>query len=533
MANPVPLPKELNPEGYANLIEFFSRSCKAHAQVPAFSCMGQTISFESFAEQVYALSAWLQNLPDVSPGDRIAIQLPNLNQYPLIVWAAIHAGLIVVNSNPLYTESELNQQYADAEPKIFVGLVELMETVSKVCRSSNIQKLVLTHLGGTTEGPVLADDVSENCISLSDALEQGAQMKYTQITPGLNDLVALQYTGGTTGQPKGAMLSHGNFLAHIAQVNHTTKDYLEPQKDNIVLPLPVYHVFGFSIACMFSIANGLHCVLITDPRNTDALIDTLKQYPPNMFVGINSLSAAIMQHPKTKELDFSAAKRFISGGTALTQDVAKRWEATSKHAIYEGYGLTEVTCTLTASTSDKRRIGSVGPLVIHSEAKCVDEHDRLLSAGEPGELCARGPQIMQGYWRKPKETAECLDADGWLRTGDIATIAEDGMIEIVDRKKDMILVSGFNVYPNEIEDVATRYPPIVEAGAIGVADEKSGEAVKLYVVSEDPALDTEKLRDFCREHLAPYKIPRTIQVVDSLPKTPVGKILRRALREMD
>lgn len=530
MVNPVTLPDQLNPHGFKHLIDLFEHRQHTSAGL-AFSYWGQDLDFKSFTAQVYALAAYLQQLPDVRAGDRIAIQLPSSNHYPVVVWAAICSGLIIVNTNPLYTEPELVKQYKDAEPKILVSLTELMPLMSKICAELDIPIVIGVDINPSEQNKS-PTKIPQGVIRFSECIDKGMSLKYTmRKAPSLDDTVALQYTGGTTGTPKGAILSHGNLLAHIGQINHSAKELdLTPNKDTIVQPLPLYHVFGFSMSCLFSVANSLHTVLIPDPRDIDDLIKTLKRYPPALFVGINSLYAALLAHPEVSSLDFSRVKRFISGGSALTQNIAKRWYALCGQEIYEGYGLTEVSCTLSANTQTKHRAGTVGLPLLCSEAKCINDLGETLPPNTAGELCARGPQIMQGYWRKPEESATCLSKDGWLRTGDIALIEDDGMLRIVDRKKDMVLVSGFNVYPNEIEDVATQHPQILEAGAIAVKDEKTGEAVKLFVVSNDDSLTAEELRAFCKERLAGYKVPKIIEFRKTLPKSPVGKILRRQLR---
>jgi long-chain acyl-CoA synthetase len=520
------LPKELNPLGVKNINQAFERSCEKYASSSAYSCLGQTINYAELERLTKAFAAFLQNHCDLQPGDRVAVQLPNCIQYPVVAWGIIRAGFVVVNTNPLYTQREMLHQFNDAGVKALITLSGNLPQVDKLLVKTSIKTVIATNLADMIQAQAIPNN-KVGAISLSKALDLGKSERLDVIDSSLDAIIALQYTGGTTGIAKGAMLTQANLLANAHQ---TTLISVTPRREMIVLPLPMYHIYAFSLAVFMNILFGHHCVLIEDPRDVDSFISTLKKYRATILVGINTLLVTLSRHPDIGSIDFSLLKMTTAGGAAMTSDAINQWESISGSDIYEGYGLTESSPNLLINTPDKRRLGSVGTPLPLTEIKLVDDAGNEVDIGQEGELCARGPQVMKGYWQSPDATTEAIDQHGWLKTGDIARCDEDGFYFIVDRKKDMILVSGFNVYPNEIEDVATSHPYVIEAAAVSVKDEKSGEAVKLYAVRSSPALSAETLRTFCRENLAAYKVPKYIEFIEELPKSNVGKVLRRELR---
>lgn len=526
------VPKEFNPQGRRNLVELFDAATQEHSELSAFSCLDQCLGYDELRRHSYALAAFLQNTPGIGRGDRIAIQLPNCNQYIVAVWGVICAGLIAVNVNPLYTERELSHQLHSAGVKALIGLQEVLPTALKVCAELDIGTVISCSLKNFSE-PIAAEaqqpeGLDESVVPFARALNEGAAQQYSRPAIDISDVAVLQYTGGTTGTPKGAMLSNSNLISHVGQTRVADADAMIAG-DVVVLPLPLYHVYGLMAGAFCSVANGAHTLLIPNPRDIDALVTTLKHYSFNIFVGINSLYTALLAHENIAEVNFSAVKRCYSGGTALLSDISRRWHELSGSDIYEGYGMTEATSVISASSPQHRRVGLAGKPLPGTEVRIVDDQGNSMAPGKAGELWVRGPQVMTGYWQQAEETALCLSADGWLHTGDIVALEEDGLLRIVDRKKDMIIVSGFNVYPNEIEDVITQHPSILEAGAVAIEDSKSGEAVKVVVVSRAPKPDVEELRDFCGQRLARYKVPKVIQFAEQLPKTNVGKVMRRKL----
>lgn len=530
----IPIPKELNPNNDKNLMDAYQHSLKRYPEAVISSCGTQRLNFKAIDRLSTHLAAYFQHVAKLKVGDRVAIQLPNINQYILTKWALIRSGLVIVNTNPQYTERELLYQFKDAQVKAIIGLSESSAATIKVCKTLNITQQIYTNL---QEIPTEFDTATpasaakpEVGIGFNQALALGSQ--HTASTPDLNldTICVLQYTGGTTGVPKGAILTHGSLMACAAQLKKNMHDSMHEGQETMVVPLPLYHIFGF-IGVMTSILNAWDAVLVSNPRNLDELIKAMQQQPFSMFIGINSLYAALLQHPKIDTVDFSATKRCVTGGSALTRDVSKRWQETTGCKMYEGYGLSESSGVVTGNTDKNYRLGTVGLPIPYTEAKIVDDNNKTPQKGDPGELLVRGPQITEGYWQKPEATKKVIDSQAWFRTGDMAIIEDDGMIRIVDRKKDMIIVSGFNVYPNEIEDVVSMHPQILESAAVGVDDEKTGEAIKLFLVGSEPVPSTAEITDFCRKELTAYKVPKHIEYVASLPKSNVGKILRRLLRD--
>ena len=521
--------RELNVDGYTGLVDMFDAACAEFAERPAFTAIGQTLSFAEIDQHSRNFAAYLLGPAGLVPGQRIAIQLPNLCQYPIVAWGALRAGLVLVNTNPLYTPRELLHQFSDAEVTALVCLSDLLPTLEQVVPQTTIQRVIVTNVFDLIEAQPAPETSLPEVITLPEALTRGAEYYLPEPCGGLNEVAMLQYTGGTTGLAKGAVLTHGNILASARQSGTLVE--VDPEHPDIVIaPMPLYHIYGFTMNVVGTFCLGGHSVLIPDPRDINGMIETMKAWPFTAVAGVNTLFVGLMQHPDFDAVDFSQVKGVIAGGAALVEEIATEWKRRTGSEIYEGYGLSETASSLTCNSEANRRLGTVGKKLPWMEVKIVGGQGETLPDGEEGELLVRGPQVMHGYWRRPEATDEALDDAGWFCTGDIASREQDGFIRICDRVKDMILVSGFNVYPNEVESVVYTHPDVVECAAVGVADEKSGEAVKLYVVSSNPALDSDSLRSFCREQLTAYKVPRFVEFRDELPKSNVGKILRRELR---
>ncbi|MGE4407153.1 long-chain-fatty-acid--CoA ligase FadD2 [Pseudomonas sp.] len=551
---PAGVPNDIDLGAYRSVIEVFERACKTHADRPAFSNMGVTLSYADLERYSAAFAAWLQHHTDLQPGDRIAIQMPNLLQYPIAVFGALRAGLVVVNTNPLYTAREMRHQFQDSGARALVYLNTFGHHVQQVLADTEIEHLIEVRIGDMLpplKGLLVNAAVKHvkkmvpsyslpQATPFKDLLHEGARFSHRPAPLGLDNVAVLQYTGGTTGVAKGAMLTHGNLVANMLQVRANMQQLdehghpvIREGQEVMIAPLPLYHIYAFTVNCMCMLATGNHNVLITNPRDIDGFVKELQRWQFSAFLGLNTLFVALMSHPDFRKLDFSRLKGTNSGGTALVSAVAERWKGLTGCTVVEGYGLTETSPVVCANPhGEHSRLGTVGLPVPGTTVKVVDDAGIALPIGERGELCVKGPQVMKGYWQRPEATAEVLDGDGWLKTGDIAVIDEDGFVRIVDRKKDLIIVSGFNVYPNEIEDVVMAHPKVASCAAIGVADEKSGEAVKLFVVARDPSLTQDELQAYCRENFTGYKMPRHYVFRDSLPMTPVGKILRRELRDI-
>jgi long-chain acyl-CoA synthetase len=522
-----------------------ARAVVQYANKPAFSCMGQTLTYAELDKLSANFASYLQHCTDLQPGDRIAIQLPNVLQYPVVVFGALRAGMIIVNTNPLYTPREMEHQFVDSGAKAIVILANMASKLEEVLPQTAIEHVMVTELADLHALPrrALINTVAKyvkklvpvfhlpGAVSLRSALARGAKHRVQPVQSSSGDVAVLQYTGGTTGVAKGAMLTHANLLADVQQsAIYMQKAGLVNGCETVIAPLPLYHVYAFMSHCLLMLDAGNHSVLIPNPRDIAGFAAELSKHRFTVFFGINTLFVALMNNDSFRRLDFSALKLTLSGGMALTEDAAQRWEATTQCAVVEGYGLTESSPVLTLNPPLHARVGTIGIPLPNTEIKIVADNGEVLGVGEAGELCAKGPQIMKGYWRREQATAETV-IDGWLYTGDIAVVDADGFIRIVDRKKDMIIVSGFNVYPNEIENVMSGHPDIIECAAIGVPDNESGEAVKLFVVSRNPALDAAQVRAYAREQLTGYKVPRLVEFREELPKSNVGKILRRELRD--
>ncbi|WP_312570955.1 long-chain-fatty-acid--CoA ligase FadD2 [Stutzerimonas balearica] len=551
---PAGVPNEIDMGGYRSVVDVFERACRQHADRPAFTNMGVTLNYADLERHSAAFAAWLQNHTDLKPGDRIAVQMPNLLQYPIAVFGALRAGLIVVNTNPLYTVREMRHQFRDAGARALVYLNTFGKQVQEVLADTEIEYLIEAQIGDllpSLKGLLVNTAVKHvkkmvpaynlpQAVSFKRLLREGAGAGLRPVSLALEDIAVLQYTGGTTGVAKGAMLSHGNLVANMQQVKANMQQLdaqghpvIREGQEVMIAPLPLYHIYAFTVNCMCMMVTGNHNVLITNPRDINAFVKELQRWQFSGFLGLNTLFVALMSHPEFGKIDFSRLKGTNSGGTALMSAVAERWKSLTGCTVMEGYGLTETSPVVCANPhGEKSRLGTVGLPVPGTQLKVIDEAGNTLPLGERGELCVKGPQVMVGYWQRPEATAEVLDAEGWLRTGDIAVIDAEGFVSIVDRKKDLIIVSGFNVYPNEIEEVVMAHPKVAACAAIGVQDEKSGEAVKLFVVPSAPDLTEAELHAYCRENFTGYKMPRHYVFRESLPMTPVGKILRRELRDL-
>ncbi|WP_313281209.1 long-chain-fatty-acid--CoA ligase FadD2 [Stutzerimonas balearica] len=551
---PAGVPNEIDMGGYRSVVDVFERACRQHADRPAFTNMGVTLNYADLERHSAAFAAWLQNHTDLKPGDRIAVQMPNLLQYPIAVFGALRAGLIVVNTNPLYTVREMRHQFRDAGARALVYLNTFGKQVQEVLADTEIEYLIEAQIGDllpSFKGLLVNTAIKHvkkmvpaynlpQAVSFKRLLREGAGAGLRPVSLALEDIAVLQYTGGTTGVAKGAMLSHGNLVANMQQVKANMQQLdaqghpvIREGQEVMIAPLPLYHIYAFTVNCMCMMVTGNHNVLITNPRDINAFVKELQRWQFSGFLGLNTLFVALMSHPEFGKIDFSRLKGTNSGGTALMSAVAERWKSLTGCTVMEGYGLTETSPVVCANPhGEKSRLGTVGLPVPGTQLKVIDEAGNTLPLGERGELCVKGPQVMVGYWQRPEATAEVLDAEGWLRTGDIAVIDAEGFVSIVDRKKDLIIVSGFNVYPNEIEEVVMAHPKVAACAAIGVQDEKSGEAVKLFVVPSAPDLTEAELHAYCRENFTGYKMPRHYVFRESLPMTPVGKILRRELRDL-
>ena len=552
---PPGVPNDIDQTAYGSIVEVFERSCKKFADRPAFSNMGVTLTYAELDRLSAAFAAYLQRHTDLKPGERIAVQMPNILQYPIAVFGALRAGLIVVNTNPLYTAREMKHQFKDAGVRALVYVNLFGHLVQEVLPDTSIDYLIEARMGDmlpSLKGWLVNTVVKKvkkmvpayhlpQALSFKSVLAQGKGHALKPVPLSLDDIAVLQYTGGTTGVAKGAMLTHGNLVANMQQVDACLSQLddsgvplMKQGQEIMIAPLPLYHIYAFTANCMCMMVNGNHNILITNPRDISGFIKELKKWRFSALLGLNTLFVALMDHPEFKELDFSNLKVTNSGGTALVKATAERWQAMTGCSVVEGYGLTETSPVASTNGYGKlARLGSVGIPVPGTAFKVIDDDGHELPIGERGELCIQGPQVMKGYWQRPEATAEVLDAEGWLKTGDVAIIDAEGFVHIVDRMKDLIIVSGFNVYPNEIEDVVMAHPQVASCAAIGVPDERSGEAVKLFVVPRAGAgVTVDELKAYCKENFTGYKVPRHIVLKDALPMTPVGKILRRELRDI-
>jgi long-chain acyl-CoA synthetase len=542
---PPDVPAEINADRYASLVDLFEHATQQYADQVAFINMGQPMTYRQLEKQSRAFAAWLQHGLGLKQGDRVALMMPNLLQYPVALFGVLRAGMVVVNVNPLYTPRELKHQLVDSGASAIVIVSNFAHTLEKVVAETPIKHVMLTRMGDQL-APVKATLVNfivkyvkklvpkyhlPGAVSFRSALQQGEQMTYQRPTVTNDDLAFLQYTGGTTGVAKGAMLTHRNMQANLEQTKATYGKLLRPGKEQVITALPLYHIFALTVNGLLFLDLGGTNLLITNPRDIPGFVKELSKFPFTAITGVNTLFNALLNDANFNKLDFSTLRLSAGGGMAVQKAVAERWEKLTGHYLLEGYGLTECSPLVSVNPYDITcHTGSIGLPVPSTDVRIVDDEDKDVPPGEPGELCIRGPQVMTGYWQRADASDEVLK-NGWLHTGDIVTVDGEGFIRIVDRKKDMILVSGFNVYPNEIEDVLMQHEKVREAAAIGVPSDLSGEAVKVCIVKKDASLTKEEVLDHCRRQLTGYKVPKIIEFRDELPKTNVGKILRRELRD--
>ena len=543
---PEGVPAEIDPQQYSSILDIFDQSCAQFAERNAYINFDRELTYAELDRLSRDFAAWLQS-KGIQKGDRIALMMPNILQYPVALFGAMRAGMVIVNTNPMYTARELRHQLQDSGAKAIVVVENFAHVLQKVKGDVPVEHIITTRIGdllGFPKGALINFVLKyvkkaippfslPGATSLNDALREGSRHQYNRVSYTLDDIAFLQYTGGTTGVAKGAMLTHGNLVANMLQA----KAWMLPaglgqDVEVVISALPLYHIFALTANCLVYMAMGGVNVLITNPRDMKAFVKELEKVPFTFFPGVNTLFNGLLNTPEFAELDFSTLKGALGGGMAVQRAVAERWEQVTGTKLIEAYGLTETSPAACINPMDIEGFnGCIGLPISSTECAIMNDAGDLLPQGETGELVIRGPQVMKGYWERPEETAKVITEDGWLRTGDIALMTEDGFFKIVDRKKDMILVSGFNVFPNEIEDVVAHHPKVNEVAVIGVPDPKSTEAVKLFVVPSDPSLTEEEIRAFCSEELTGYKRPRHIEFRDELPKSNVGKILRRELRD--
>ncbi|HHH0067630.1 TPA: long-chain-fatty-acid--CoA ligase FadD [Yersinia enterocolitica] len=542
---PADVPAEIDPDRYSSLVEMFENAALRYADQPAFINMGEVMTFRKLEERSRAFAAYLQQGLGLQKGDRVALMMPNLLQYPIALFGILRAGMVVVNVNPLYTPRELEHQLNDSGAAAIVIVSNFAHTLEKIVFKTQVKHVILTRMGdqlSTAKGTLVNFVVKyikrlvpkyylPDAISFRTALQKGRWMQYVKPDVINTDMAFLQYTGGTTGVAKGAMLTHRNMQSNLEQAKAAYAPLLQPGHELVVTALPLYHIFALTMNCLLFIELGGRSLLITNPRDIPGMVKELSRYPFTAMTGVNTLFNALLNNEEFTKLDFSTLRLSVGGGMPVQKAVAEKWEKLTGKHLLEGYGLTECSPLVTGNPYDlKHYSGSIGLPVPSTDVRLVDDEGNDVAMGEPGELWVRGPQVMLGYWQRPEATDEVLK-DGWLATGDIATLDEQGFLRIVDRKKDMILVSGFNVYPNEIEDVVALHAKVLESAAVGVPNEVSGETVKLFVVKKDASLTQEELLTHCRRYLTGYKVPKIVEFRDELPKSNVGKILRRELRD--
>ena len=543
------VPAEIDTHEYRSLVDLFQHTVKTYPERPAYSNMGKVLTYAEVDELTKALAAYLVHGAGLKAGDRIAIMMPNLLQYPIALFGALRAGLIVVNTNPLYTDRELEHQLKDSQASAIIILANFAHTLENVLDEVNLKTIITTEIGDLLGFPkaLLVNSVVKyvkkmvppfklpEAIKFNQVIRLGKQyaVNFQDANPSHEDLAFLQYTGGTTGVAKGAMLSHRNMLANMLQAAAWTAKDLQAGQEVFITALPLYHVFALTANALFALELGAKNILITNPRDLPALIKELQREPFTFISGVNTLFNAMLHAKDIDKVDFSKLKVTLGGGMAVQRPVAERWKALTGVTLLEAYGLTETSPAVCINPVDLQDFnGMIGLPIPSTEISIHDEYGQELAIGQTGELWVRGPQVMQGYWNRPDETAKVMPGDGWLRTGDVAVVNEQGFVKLVDRIKDMVLVSGFNVYPNEVEDVLAGHPKVLEAGVIGIKDEHSGEVVKAFVVKKDESLTAQELMDYCHQNLSRYKCPKQIVFVDSLPKSNVGKILRKELRKL-
>ncbi len=541
------VPAEIDINQFQSVSEVFARSVERFRDRPAMANMGKVYTYGELDALTVRFASFLQNTLKLPMGARVAVMMPNLLQYPVAVFAILRAGYTVVNVNPLYTPRELEHQLNDAGVDTIVILENFANVLQQVIARTAVKHVVLTRIGDLLGAPkswlvnfavkhvkkmVPAWKLPVAPVLFNDALKAGAAQPLTPVSIGHDDVAFLQYTGGTTGVAKGAMLLHRNIVANMLQAGAWVKPAVREGQEVIVTALPLYHIFSLTANLMVFTEIGALNILITNPRDIPGFIKEIKQYPVTAMTGVNTLFNALLNHPDFASVDFSTWRLALGGGMAVQKAVADKWKAVTGVPLIEAYGLTETSPAACMNPLDLTEYnGTIGVPIPSTDIQIRDSQGHEVAYGESGELCIRGPQVMKGYWRRPDETAKVIDEQGFLATGDMAMMTPEGFVKLVDRKKDMILVSGFNVYPNEVEDVVASHPGVLEVACVGVADEKSGEVVKVFVVRKDPALTEKDILAHCKANLTGYKVPKFVEFRDELPKTNVGKILRRALRD--
>ena len=544
---PAYVPAQINVDEYPSIVSVLNQACDRFRGNPAFTNLGTTLSYEDIDRLSTRFACYLLNDLKLKKGDRVALMMPNILQYPIAIFGVLRAGLTVVNTNPMYTGRELRHQLKDSGATAIVVLEMFAHTLAEVINDTPIKQVITTCIGDLLAFPkghvvnfmlrhvknAIPEYHLPGAITFKQALARGQDSTLPVVDIRHDDIAFLQYTGGTTGVAKGAMLTHRNLVANMQQSSAWISKDCVPGKEIIITALPLYHIFALTSNCLVFMKFGGLNVLITDPRNTKDFVKVLATSRFTAITGVNTLFNSLLNTPGFSDIDFSTVHLALGGGMAVQRAVAERWKAVTGVTLVEAYGLTETSPACCMNPLDLPDYNGAIGLPIPSTDCCLkDEEGNLVAQGEVGELCVKGPQVMAGYWQRPEETAQVMDADGWLHTGDMAKMDAQGFFYVVDRKKDMILVSGFNVYPNEIEDVIAMMPGVLEVAAVGVPDEKSGEAVKVVIVRKDPGLTAEQIKAFCRENLTGYKLPKVFEFRDELPKSNVGKILRRELREV-
>lgn len=544
---PEHVPEDIDVNEYASLTEVFHQAASTYAEKPAFVNLGKTITYAELDQLTRDFAAYLTQECGMRKGDRIAIMMPNLLQYPIVLFAALRAGLVIVNTNPLYTKRELRHQLKDSGAVSIVILENFAHTLASVMDDTDIKHVIVARIGDMFDFPksmlinfvvkyvkkMVPNYTLPQQIAFKDALKKGGAISFTDVQSTHDDIAFLQYTGGTTGVAKGAALSHANMLANLLQAYEWASKDFENGKEVFVTALPLYHIFALTANAMFAMKIGAKTLLITNPRDFKTFIKELGTEKFSFITGVNTLFIALLNQPEFKNLDFSNMKLTLGGGMAVQKWVADQWKEVTGHTLIEAYGLTETSPAVCVNPCDMEEYsGMIGLPLSSTHVSVRDPEGNEVAVGDTGELWVKGPQVMQGYWQRPKETEAVFDDLGYIRTGDVAVINDEGYVKIVDRLKDMINVSGFNVYPNEVEDVIAEHEKVLEVGVIGIPHDTSGEVVKVYVVKADSSLTKDELLECCKESLTAYKRPKAIEFVDELPKSNVGKILRRELREL-
>ena len=543
---PAGVPEQIDVNEYASVVEILERSCDNFRQRTAYENFGAQINYDELDRLTQDFASYLQNVLGFNKGDRVAVMMPNLLQYPVAIFGILRAGMVVVNVNPLYTARELEHQLNDSGARAIIIVENFCTTLQQVIDKSPVEVVLTTQVGDLLPMPkrllinfvlkyvkkAVPDWEIPNTVGFRTALARGKAQPYNHVTLTHQDIAFLQYTGGTTGLSKGATLLHGNIVANVLQSKAWISTAVSEGEELIITALPLYHIFALTANCLVFMALGAKNVLITNPRDMPGFVKELAKHRFTAFTGVNTLFNGLLNTEGFAELDFSPLKMTLGGGAAVQEAVANNWRKVTGKPLTEAYGLTETSpaaCMNPLTKPDWN--GTIGVPISSTVVALRDDDNNEVAAGEPGELCIKGPQVMQGYWQKPEENAKVFTDDGFLKTGDVATMDENGYFRIVDRKKDMILVSGFNVFPNEIEAEVAKHPGVLECACVGVPDEKSGEAVKVFVVKKDESATVESIRAHCKEHLTGYKVPRHVEFLDELPKSNVGKILRKELRD--